>query len=98
MRYLDLESRQRRDTFEYFKDFEDPFFNLTAPVDATPLHGFVKRHGLSFAIVPLFCSLQTANAIPEFRLRIVGRRVAEFETIDATQTILQEMIDQLDEL
>lgn len=90
MNYLDLESWKRRDTFEFFKDFEDPFFNLTAPVDATPLYGFVKRHGLSFSIVSLFCSLQAANAIPEFRLRNVDGKVAEFETIDATQTILND--------
>ncbi len=90
MHYLDPESWNRRDAFDYFKDFEDPFFNMTAPVDATPLHGFVKRHGLSFSIVSLFCSLQAANAIREFRLRFVGERVAEFETIDATQTILND--------
>ncbi|MBK8809254.1 MAG: chloramphenicol acetyltransferase [Acidobacteria bacterium] len=88
MRKIDIGSWKRRTTFEYFKDFEDPFFNLTAPVDAGSLYRFAKANDLSFALMSLHCSLQAANSIPELRLRIIGDEVVEFDRIHATQTIL----------
>ncbi len=90
MQYVDLERWERKTTFEYFKDFEDPFFNLTANVDATAIYRFSKENGLSFALISLFCSLRAANGIREFRLRFDGERVAEFGAIHATHTVLND--------
>ncbi|MEZ5426148.1 MAG: chloramphenicol acetyltransferase [Pyrinomonadaceae bacterium] len=87
---VDLESWNRRETFEFFKDFEDPFFNIAAHLDATELYRFCKKKGLSFSLAGLFYSLKTANEIREFRLRMKDEKVIEFEKVDATQTILNE--------
>ena len=87
---VDLESWRRRATYEFFKDFEDPFFNLPAHLDATTLHRFCKDNRLSFALANLFYSLETANEIREFRLRIENETVLEYEQIHATQTVLND--------
>jgi chloramphenicol O-acetyltransferase type A len=90
MREVPIENWKRRSTYEFFKDFEDPFFNLTAPVDVTAPLGFCKANGLSFALNSVYCSLRAANSIPELKLRIVGGKVVEFEKIHATQTVLND--------
>ena len=71
-REIEIENWKRKDTFEFFLKFENPFFNLTAPVDASNLYKFCKKYNLSFALSNLFYSIQTANEIPEFKLRLVG--------------------------
>lgn len=90
MKFVDVENWNRRTTFDFFKDYEDPFFNITANLDATELYRFCKENNLSFALANLFYSLQTADEIREFRFRFLNGKVVEFEKIEATQTILND--------
>lgn len=85
---IDVETWNRRNTFEFFRDFQDPFFNITANLDVTNLYSFCKGNGISFSLANLFCSLETANSIKEFRFRLLEGKLVEYESIDATQTIL----------
>ncbi len=87
---IDIENWNRKTTYEFFKDYDDPFFNITANLDATALYDFCKQNDLSFSLANLFYSLQTANEIKEFRLRLLDDKVIEFDKIHATQTILNE--------
>jgi chloramphenicol O-acetyltransferase type A len=86
---VDVESWNRKNTYEFFKDYEDPFFNITANLDVTALYRFCKEKNLSFALSNLFYSLRAANEIREFRIRLQNEKLIEFEQIHATQTILQ---------
>lgn len=90
MKFVDLENWKRKTTFEFFKDYDDPFFNLTANLDATRLYRFCKENNLQFSLANLFYSLQTANEIKEFRFRLIEESVVEFEMIHATQTFLND--------
>lgn len=85
---VDLEEWNRKSTYEFFKDYADPFFNFTANLDVTRLYRFCKDHELSFALAALYYSLAAANEIREFRIRICNDSIVEFEHIHATQTIL----------
>ncbi len=85
---IDIENWKRKATFEFFRDFEDPFFNITANLDVTNLYAFCKLNDLSFSLANLFCSLEAANQIQEFRIRLVDDTLVEFDSIDAIQTIL----------
>jgi len=87
---LDLEKWNRKTTYEFFREYEDPFFNMTAHLDVTDLYRFSKKHSLSYALTSLFYSQQTANEIREFRIRLLDGKLVEFERVEATQTILQE--------
>ena len=89
-REIDLETWERRTTFEFFKDYKDPFFNMAANVDVTRLYSFCKREAIPFSIAALYFSIFTANEIREFRLRMIGEKVVEFDRIEATQTILND--------
>jgi chloramphenicol O-acetyltransferase type A len=89
-REIDIESWERKATFEFFRDYKDPFFNIAANVDVSRLYSFCKTHRLPFSIAALYCSVAAANGIREFRLRMIGEKVVEFDRIEATQTILND--------
>ena len=87
---LNISTWPRRTTFEFFRDYQDPYFNIAANVDVTGLRRFCRENKLSFSIAALFYSQQAANSIREFRLRMHGETVVEYESIEATQTILND--------
>src|SRR5687768_1970092 len=89
MKPVDIENWNRKTIYEYFKDFPDPFFNMTANLDVTELYRFCKEKKLSFSLANLFYSLETVNEIREFRMRLKDDRLVEFERIHATMTIAQ---------
>ncbi|MBC7900256.1 MAG: chloramphenicol acetyltransferase [Saprospiraceae bacterium] len=87
---VNIEAWPRKLTYEFFKDFEDPFFNITANLDVDRLYKFSKQNDLSFSLAILFYSLQTVNGIREFRFRLKDGIVVEFDAIHATQTIIND--------
>lgn len=87
---LDLENWARKATYQFFKDYEDPFFNFSANVDVTRLYDFCKQNDLGYALSALYFSQLAVNKISEFKIRLVDGRLIEFERIDATQTILND--------
>ena len=87
---IDLEKWARRSTHEFFKDYEDPFFNFTANLDVTLLYQFCKQHGLAYSLAALHCSQVAVNEIREFRIRLLDDRLVEFDRIHATQTVLND--------
>lgn len=84
---VDIKNWPRKTTYEFFKDYEDPFFNFTGNLDVTSVYRFCKSNGLSFALTALYYSLVAANEIREFRIRLLDGRLVEFDRIHATQTI-----------
>jgi chloramphenicol O-acetyltransferase type A len=87
---IDVSTWARRSAFEFFKDFEDPFFNITANLDVTELRRFCRENELSYALSALFYSQLTVNSIRELRLRLLEGKIVEFESVESTQTILNE--------
>ena len=87
---LNIATWPRRATYEFFKDYEDPFFNFSANVDVTALYAFCKQNELSYALTALYYSQLAANQIREFRIRLLDGRLVEFDSIEATQTILND--------
>ena len=87
---VDIAAWPRRTTYEFFKNYDDPFFNLTANVDVTRLYQFCKQNDLAFSLAALFCTQRAANEIREFRIRLFENRLVEFDKIHATQTILND--------
>ena len=87
---LDIDKWPRRTTYEFFKDYDDPFFNITANLDVSTVYRFCKQNGLAFSLATLYYSLVAVNEIREFRIRLMDGRLVEFDRIHATQTILND--------
>lgn len=86
--FLDIENWNRKEQFYFFKEYDNPFFNICADVDVTNLLTYTREHHLSFFIASLFLSLRAANSIDEFRYRIRDDRVIVHDVIHAGSTVL----------
>lgn len=87
---VDIESWSRKTTYEFFKDYEDPFFNFTANVQVGSVYRFCKENDLSFSLTALYYSVLAANEIREFRIRLLDGKLVEFDRVHGTQTILND--------
>ena len=81
---------KRKAHFEFYKDYESPFFNVTANIDVTKLYEYCKKNHYSFFLSCLYFSTKTANNIDAFRTRIQNNKAIIFDRINAGSTILKE--------
>lgn len=86
---LDINTWNRKDHYHFFKQFDDPFWGITITIDCSIAHKKTKTNGHSFFLYYLYQSLKAANSIVNFRYRIIGDDVYEYETVDAGPTILR---------
>jgi chloramphenicol O-acetyltransferase type A len=87
--YLDIENWNRRRQFEFFKSFDNPFFNICTHLDVTPLLGLTREKKLSFFIAYHFLSMKAANEVEPFRYRLRAcDRVLVHDRIHAGTTLL----------
>lgn len=68
--YLDLASWGRRAPFEFFADYELPFFNVCSEVRVGPTLRYCRERGLSSSLACWFACLRTINALEPFRMRL----------------------------
>ena len=90
MKEFDINSWNRKSQYDFFKTYDDPFFNLTTELDVTNLYGFCKKNHLSFFLACLHFAVESANEILEFRLRIDEDKLYEFEKIHIGSTVLND--------
>ena len=88
MKNFDIDKWNRKDQYDFFKNYEDPFFNLTANLEVTILYDYCKKNAFSFSLTCLFFALKGMNEITEFKLRIVDNKVVIFDKIHLGSTIL----------
>ena len=88
--YIDTASWSRAEHFQLFRGYAQPHFSVTAEVDVTALRErCAAPGGPSFFLASLFLSLQAANAVAAFRLRLRGDRVWRHDVVDAGSTVLR---------
>jgi len=90
MHNFDVENWNRKQQFEFFKNYEDPFFNITANLEVTNLYDFCKQNELSFSLACIFVAIKHINEIPEFKLRIKNKRVVQFDFVTIGSTVLND--------
>jgi chloramphenicol O-acetyltransferase type A len=85
---IDLQTWSRLDTYKHFSAFDLPFFNICNNIDITPVYQKCKINNLSINLALHYCCLQAANAVEEFKLRILDARVIKYDVIHAGAIIL----------
>jgi len=86
---IDVKTWKRREHFEFFSKFDEPFFGVTTELDCTQAYLKCKTEGLSFYHYYLYQSLKAANQTEQMRYRIDGDQVVCFDTIHASATELR---------
>src|SRR5210317_1738164 len=90
MNRFDTDNWYRKNQFEFFKNYQDPFFNITVNLEVGQLYDHCKKHELSFFLAYMYVALKAANEIQEFRLRLKDGMVYEFSEIFFGSTILND--------
>lgn len=89
-RVVDMTDDPRRAQFDYFRTMTDPYFSVTVPCDITPLRAAVKTQNLPFFLTLLHCAVNAANDVPEFRRRLKGDTVVEYDRCLSSHTVALE--------
>ena len=88
--YLDVGNWARRDLFEFFRDYDNPYFNICTQLNVTRLLEFLRHHPeTSVSLAYHYLALRVANEIEPFRYRLKDGRVYIYDVINGGTTVLQ---------
>jgi len=90
LRTIDLDSWLRREHFHLYKAMEFPHINMCMQVDITDLWARRKETDVSPTVILTYVITRAANNVPEFRQRIQGDLVVEYDIIHPLITVLGE--------
>lgn len=87
--YIDLDTWPRRELFEFYRDFDKPYFNVCTRLDVTNLLQELAKHpGVSVALTYHYFILKAANEIEQFRYRLRNGRVLVHDVINGGTTLM----------
>jgi chloramphenicol O-acetyltransferase type A len=87
--YLDLATWPRRELFEFYRDFDKPYFNVCLRLDVTNLVKELRNHpDISVALTYHYFALKAANEIEQFRYRLRKGQVLVHEVINGGTTLM----------
>ena len=87
-RFVDMASDPRSGQFAYFRSMADPWAGITVQVDITAFHAAVQ--GRPFFLSFLYALTRAANAVPEFRRRLLNGQVVEFDRCCPSYTAMKD--------
>lgn len=88
-RRLDLSAWNRREHYAFYRGYDNPYFNICAPVEVTRLLERCRSEGgPSFFLASLWASLAAFNEIEELRYRIRGGDVVVHDVVHGGSTVL----------
>jgi chloramphenicol O-acetyltransferase type A len=86
--YLDLTNWPRRELFEFFIGYTNPYFNVCSRVDVTKLVELVRQRDLRISSAVHYFALRVANEIEPFRYRLKDEGVFVYDVIHGGTTVL----------
>lgn len=88
---LDLSRWPRRQAFDHFRRFEQPFFSVCTRLDVARLEARVRAQQRgSLTLACYFIALQLAQRIEAFRYRLAGDQVLVHPSLDASTALLRD--------
>ena len=87
---LDMEHYPRKKQFQLFRSLAYPYVGMTVNLDITDFISCIKEKGLPFYLTFLYAAAQTANSIPEFRRRLKGDGIIEYDHCISSYTLALE--------
>lgn len=87
---IELNTWNRKEHFEFFKQMEEPFFGLTVSINCTNAYTIARQIGVSFYTFYLHKTLLAVNQIENFKYRINDGEVFRYDIINASATVLRE--------
>ena len=89
IRHLDIDHWPRRSLFEFYLDFDKPYFNICTRLDVTNLLIALRaRADASVSLAYHYFALRAANEIEPFRYRLRKRKVVVLDVVHGGTTVL----------
>lgn len=85
---IDPNNWYRKEHFEFYSTFKQPFFNVCATVDVSKTLSYCKDNQMSFFLCSLFILGYTAEQIEPFRMRINKGEIDVHEALEISCTVL----------
>ena len=83
---LEQLSWKRKEHFDFYKQFEQPYFNICCDLNAQALFEFCKKNKMSFYNAYMFLLMKAVNSIEIFRHRFVDEQIRVYEQISIGST------------
>jgi chloramphenicol O-acetyltransferase type A len=87
---LDIEDWPRKQHFEFYKDFEQPYFNICCDLDAAKLFNYCRDNNIAFFDAYLFLTMKTLNQLTPFCYRMVDGQVRIYQEISISVTVMAD--------
>ena len=87
-REISIDSWIRKSQYHFFKDYDNPYFNITSNVDVTALKLFCDSNNLSFFIASIYCSLKACNDTEPFKTRFKEDKISIYDIVNPASTVL----------
>lgn len=84
---IDLKTWNRKEHFEFFSGFDEPFFGIVSEVDCSKALAWCRQKKLPFFQFYLYQSLRAANLVEEFRFRIEENKPVVYDRVHASPVI-----------
>ncbi len=86
--WIDLQRWKRRDHYQLFRRYKQPFFSVTLDVDVSSAWNRCRKPGApSFFLTSVFAMLKAVNDVEAFRLRLRPRGVWRHDAVAVGPTI-----------
>jgi chloramphenicol O-acetyltransferase type A len=89
MKELDIENWNRKEIFQFFKQFTDAYFSVVVHIDVTRAYDYSKKQHVSFFVLYLHACMKALNSVENLRYRIREDKVIIHDVIHASPTILR---------
>lgn len=89
MKELDIENWNRKEHFNFFKQFTDAYFATTVEIDVTKIYSYSKDNSISFFALYLHACMKAINEVENLKFRIRENKVIVHDVIHASAIILR---------
>ena len=90
MKFIPLEGWPRKEHYQFFRNFDYPYFSLCADMDFSIILPTIKKDEISFTAAMMYLIARVANHIPEFRQRVRDGDPVEYPVVHPSATILSK--------
>jgi chloramphenicol O-acetyltransferase type A len=84
---INIDTWNRKDHFNLFSRFEEPFWGVVISIDCTLAYQNAKNRNQSFFLYYLYRALKAANEVENFRYRIIKDQVYLYAQVNVATTV-----------
>ena len=87
---INLNTWSRREYYNFFGSYDDPYFGVVVNVDCTKAYNYCKKNTVYFFLYYTYQSIKALKMVENFRYRIIDDEVWLFDRVHASPVIARE--------